>query len=120
HPLKAARPAVGNLRGIEANAVVTPVAFARELGYRHELDGRDAQVPQPVEIGDDSVESAFRRKSPDVELVQDVVAQRRAEPVLILPVEATVNEFRGAVHPLRLGSGRRVATLLLLIESIPV
>ena len=40
------RTAVRARRRIEAHAVVTPVALARKIRHRHQLDRRDAEVPQ--------------------------------------------------------------------------
>ena len=45
-PLQAVRPAVTVLRRIREHAVISPVACARELADRHELDGGDAQIAE--------------------------------------------------------------------------
>ncbi len=54
--LRPVRPAVAGLHGEGVHAVVAPVAAAGELRDGHKLDGRDAEVAQSVEVGDDGVE----------------------------------------------------------------
>ena len=53
-PLQAVRPAVAVLRRVGEHAVVAPVARARELADRHDLDGRDAQLAEVAQPGDDA------------------------------------------------------------------
>src|SRR5439155_25209750 len=68
-PLEAVRTAVGMMRSEEQHAVVAPSPLARELGYRHELDGGDTEVDEVVELGDDRLERALLCERADVELV---------------------------------------------------
>src|SRR5207253_78867 len=51
-----ARAAIGRLRSVEVDAIVTPVARARELGDWHQLDGGHAEVGKRGKMRDDRLE----------------------------------------------------------------
>ena len=91
--LEAGRAAVRILNGEGKNAVVSPVPAARELSDRHQLDRRDAGFSDLVEMRNNSVERSLRSESSDVELVDDVVFNRKPEPVAVFPVEAWIDNF---------------------------
>ena len=58
--LQSGRPAVGIVDGEGEDAVVTPVAPARELGHRHELDGTHPERGEVLELAAAPVEGAIR------------------------------------------------------------
>ena len=86
-PLQALRPAVAVLRRVGKHPVVAPVPRARELGDRHDLDGRDAQIAEVAQPGDDAVERALGREGADVQLVEDQVLAADALPAAVGPGE---------------------------------
>jgi hypothetical protein len=61
---QARRPAVAVLRGVGQDPVVAPVALARELPDRHQLDRGDPEVGQLGQPRDDRVEGALGVKVP--------------------------------------------------------
>ena len=55
------------LRGREqVHAIVAPAALAREIGHRHQLNRRHAQVAQVVQVRDQRVERAGSGGGSDV------------------------------------------------------
>ena len=74
-PFEAVRAAVTVLHRERINPVVAPVAPSRKLGHGHEFQGRDAEVFQFVQVGDDRVKGPFRGKSPHVQFINDVISQ---------------------------------------------
>ena len=60
------RAAVGILDGEGIDAVIPPVPPARELGHRHELDGRHAELPEVIEVRHDAIERALPAERADV------------------------------------------------------
>src|SRR2546426_5113129 len=91
--LEASRAAVRILNGEGKNAVVSPVPAARELSDRHQLDRRDAGFSDLVEMRNNSVERFLRSESSNVEFVDEVVFDRKPEPVTVFPVEAWIDNF---------------------------
>ena len=75
-PRQACRPAVGRVRRVGVEAVVSPAAVAGKGRHRHQLDRGDAELAQPSQPRDDAVEGRLRRERPDVELVEDEFVQR--------------------------------------------
>ena len=115
------RTAVGRLRRIEVNAVVTPVARARELGDRHELQRGDPQVGQPREMRDDGFEGARGRGGAHVELVEDEVHARAAPEALVRPRKACrIDHDRRSVHTLRLPVRHGIGSVALAVEAVLV
>ena len=74
--LRPSGPAVGVMRRVQVDPVVAPAAVARELGDRHQLDVRDAQRDEMVEVLDRPVERALGRERPDVQLVDHRLRER--------------------------------------------
>ena len=89
--LQSMRSAIAVLRRIGVNAVIAPVARSRKLPDRHQLEGRDTQITQCRQAGDDRFECAFRGEGPDVEFVEHQIFSRHSGPALIRP-----SEFIGA------------------------
>ena len=75
-PLEAERPAVAGLRGAEVDAVVAPAVAAGELGDRHHLDRRDAELRERGQVLDRGVERALAGERADVQLVDHERGQR--------------------------------------------
>src|SRR5262249_47681076 len=86
------------------DAVVAPVPPAGELRHRHELDGVDAHVDEPVQLSNDGVERPYRREGADVQLVQDEVGEVNPPPVLVVPVASRVDYLRWPVYAVRLAA----------------
>ena len=120
-PLEPVRPAVGVMRGVQADAVVTPAPAAGELGHRHQLDGVDAQLGQVAQVPDRPVEGARGREGADMALVQDGPGQRQPAPAAVVPAERGVVDDPGrAVHPVRLRAGARVGPGRAAIQAVRV
>src|SRR5579872_6710520 len=84
-PLQIARSSVTVLHGKRKDAVVSPVACARELRNRHYLNRCNAEISQPIEMRNQCRERAFWRVGANVQLVNYSVAQRDTLPCLIGP-----------------------------------
>ena len=105
----------------EIDAVVAPVALARELGHRHQLQRRHAQRAQRIEPFDQRVERAFRRVGADVALVDDQRLRIEAAPASVAPAErGRIDDLRGAMHALRLAARIGVGVAPLLVQVIAV
>ena len=64
-------PAIGRVWGVGQHAVIAPVAAARKVADRHDLDGGYAKRNQMVELADCGTKGALRRKGADVQFVDD-------------------------------------------------
>src|SRR5262249_34606253 len=94
------------------HAVIAPVARARELADRHELDPRHPDVAQLWQFGRDAVERPRVSERPDVQLVEHEIAARRRAPVTVAPLEAPrVDGARRPVDAVRLRPARWIRTL---------
>jgi hypothetical protein len=103
--------AIACIRRERQHAVVSPVARAREIGERHQLDGRDAKLGQVIQAFLHAAKGACRRKRADVKLVERGLVPRSPRPVLIGPVEIVgVDDFARAMHVIRVESRRRIGT----------
>ncbi len=101
--LEAERAAVGRLRGAEVDAVVAPAVVAGELGDWHDLDRRHAELGELRQVLDRGIEGPLRRERPDVQLVDDLLAERPRLEVLVGPDErARVDDPRRAAQALGL------------------
>ena len=110
--LELVRAAVGGLGGAQVHAVVAPAAGAGELGDRHQLDHRHAELGERRQVRDRARERALGAERPDVQLVDHRVVQARGAEVAVLPVDAVrVEHPRRPAQPLRLparaGVGQR-------------
>ena len=116
------RMAVGARGRVEEHAVVAPVPAAREVGQRHDLDGRDTQVPEVIELADGGEERALARERADVQLVDDERVQRHAAMVgVVLPgVLPGRHDLRGTVDAPRLVARERVGERPALVTVEPV
>lgn len=101
--------AVGGVRREGQHAVVAPVALARKVGQRHELDRGDAQLGQRVKALPRGRESAFGREGADVQFVDHRLLPRPAAPGPVLPcIGRRVDDAARAVHVLRVEARGRV------------
>jgi hypothetical protein len=113
--------AVGGVRGIGVEAVVTPAAVPWEGRHRHQLDRGHAEVAQLAEVRDHAVERSFFTEGADVELVAHELLQRHAAPRLVAPAEGgRVDDPGGPADPFRLEARARVGPGLRLVEHVEV
>ena len=66
------RPAVEPGRREPVHPVIAPAEVAREVGNRHQLNGRDAERPQPVETTGRARPGTLGRERADVQLVENL------------------------------------------------
>src|SRR5262249_4016097 len=100
---KVFRPPVRGVRRIRQDAVIAPVSPAREVADRHDFDRGNAERGQVLEFGDRGPESALRRESADVQLVDYRLRPRAASPTSVAPnVGRGVDHFAWAMHIRRL------------------
>src|SRR5690606_26036201 len=85
-PLQADSASIYRMRTIQQHAVVPPATVARELRHRHELDRRETDAAEMVELAPDPVEIAFGGESAGVELVDDRLFPRAPRPGGGLPI----------------------------------
>src|SRR5690606_22142287 len=101
--------AVRGLRGEGQGAVVAPTTPARAFGYGHQLERRNAERDEMVELFLDCGVRARGRERADVQLVEHRLAPWTSAPVAVLPVELPrVNHLAGAVHVDGVEAGSRV------------
>ena len=112
--------AIGVLHREGINPVVAPVAPARKLGHRHQLQGGDPQIFQIIQMGDNGVEGPFRGKSPHVQFINHVIGKGEAGPMAVVPGEIRLNHLGRAVHPLGLKPGGRVREILLPVKPVKI
>ncbi len=98
--------AVAAGRSKRRDAVVSPVAAAREIGDGHQLDSRDSEVADVGETLRDRRERPLPREGPDVELVDHEPLEGRPGPRGVRPRERPgVDHLRRPVDALRLEAG---------------
>src|SRR5579875_574724 len=115
------RPAVGVLGGEGVGAVVAPVALAGKLSHRHQLDRGDTQLGKLAEMRNNLVECARLAERPDVQLVDDVVAQSDAGPMFVGPLDGCrIDDGRWSMDAVWLPTGGRIGIVLLVVYDISV
>jgi hypothetical protein len=113
--------AVVAVRGKEQHAVVAPVAAAREIGHRHQLDGGYAEVDQVVEPFDQVHEPAARGAGTGVQFVEHRLVPGPALPVPVLPGKGErIDHHARAVHVLGLRARGRVRHEQVAVDAKPV
>jgi hypothetical protein len=115
--------AVIGLHGVEADAIVAPVARAWDGIDGHEFDGGDAEIAEVVEALNGGVEGGFGGDGADVEFVEYVAGQGEAAPVIVLPGKGGIDDFGGSVNAFgeqpgdRVGDGERADEVLVAIAG---
>ena len=115
--------AVVGLHGVEADAIVAPVAWAGYGVEGHEFDGGDAEVVEIFEAMDGGVESGLGGKGADVEFVEHKLDRGNSVPVVVLPGKCGIDDFGGAVDALgkqprdRIGKCKRAGDVLVAITG---
>jgi len=71
-------------------------------------------------MGNDGIKGPFGGKGSYVELVKDIVPERRAAPGVILPGELGIDYLRRTVDAFGLIPGSRIRAFLLALEAIKV
>ena len=108
-PFEVLRAAVAGVRREGQHAVIAPVAGAREVGERHQLDGRDAEIDEMVQLLPHAVVGAGRREAADVELVENRFLPGPSRPVTVLPVVGErVDDLARSVDVVGLKPGRGI------------
>jgi len=105
-PAQPGRAPVGRLGRVQVDPVVAPSANSRELGHRHDLDRVDAEAGQLGQVRDRAVERPGVAERPDVQLVDDQLAQRRR--IGRGGRTAAADDPGGAAQPVRLLTRARV------------
>jgi hypothetical protein len=71
-------------------------------------------------MGNDGIKGPFGGKGSYVELVKDIVPERRAAPGVILPGELGIDYLRRTVDAFGLKSGCWIWTLLLGVQAVKI
>jgi hypothetical protein len=77
--------AVGRIRSEGQNPVVTPVPLSGEFRQRQQLDRRDAEIAQLLELLLETRIGALRGRRPDMHLVEHRLFPGAALPAVVLP-----------------------------------
>src|SRR5712692_8135501 len=96
--LQTGRSAVGILNSKQKGPVIAPISRTGKLSDGHDLDSCYSRAGQFVKLGDNRFESSLRSEGADVQFINDVVFDRQAEPVLVLPIEPWIDHFGRTVH----------------------
>ncbi len=107
--LRASGAAIGGVRRVRQHTIVAPAARAAELRHRHQLDGRDAQRLQVIQLLLHAGEGAGRRERAGMQLVDHGLLPRAAAPIGRAPgVGARIDQSRRPVYVADLRPRRRV------------
>ena len=119
--LQTARPAIRILRSIRKHAVVAPVAVARKLADRHDLDRRDSQLFEIAQPRDDRLERPLARESSHVDLIEDKILAADSFPILIRPGKLIgKHNRRGAKEPVRLPERAGIGAARPSVQAVDV
>src|SRR5690606_34634329 len=118
--LECCRSPVRVLHGERVHPVVAPVTRSGELRERHQLDDADPEVTQCGQPACSRVERALRREGADVQLVEDVLVEGQAGPVVPGPLERWRAPGGAAVNAVRLVARCRVRQHVATVESVAV
>ena len=119
--LKAFGTTVVRLHGVGRDAVIPPIAHARKSGYRHHLDHRDPQLLQVLQLRDSAVEGAIRREGPDVQFVNNVIAESEPAPSIVAPLKRRrIDDLGWAVHTLGEEARHRIRNRRTTVENVGV
>src|ERR1700679_276739 len=88
------------------NAVVSPVALARKIGKRHQLEGSNSEIDKGIETIVYRRKSSGGRERAYVQLIDDGLLPRPAAPGFIMPIKVPrIDDFAGPMHITRLEAG---------------
>jgi hypothetical protein len=114
-------PAVAPRWSKQLHAIVSPVPLSGEVGDRHQLDRRHAELRQVRQLLGRRGEGAGGRERTDVEFVQDQLAKGGAAPAGVGPSEAVrVHHLGRAVNALRLTARGRIGIRPLAVHAVAV
>src|SRR5262245_6596710 len=114
-------PAIGAVRRIEQDSVVSPVAPASEVGNRHQLDRRQSGLDHVIELLYRRAKRAAGGECADMKLQERRVLPRPPPPVICPPFEAVViDHFAWPEYVLRLKVRGRIHNLDLGVNAILV
>src|SRR5215831_6177907 len=103
------------------DAIVAPVARARKLGNRHQLQRRHSQVAQRREAGNDGLKGASGCEGSHMEFVKHQVSPLYTRPGLVRPCKMRWPQHGGgAMHAVWLPARHRIRTLWPAVEAIRV
>ena len=106
-PLELVGAAVAGIRRERQHAVVAPVARARKIGKRHQLDRGHAEPGQMVELAAQAIVGALLAERADMQLVQHRLVPRPAAPVRVLPLVAAADRPPGSARARRRAGSAR-------------
>src|SRR5579863_8067931 len=93
------RPAIHAIRSKWENAVISPIAFARKVSYRHNFQRGHSNIDEIIEAFARRCKSSSLRKRSDVQFVNHSLFPAAAPPSTIAPVEAGgAYHLAGSVH----------------------
>ena len=120
-PTHVVRGAVSVVGREQIDAIVAPAERARELGDRHDLHRRDAQVHESRQAPGRGLPGPLGGEGPQVQLVDDLALEDQAFPCIISPpVKTGIDHLGGAVRPFRLVSRCRVRIRVPPIEPVAI
>jgi hypothetical protein len=115
--LELVRRTVARFRREQADAVIAPIVRARRLGERHQLDRRDTQRHEMVQLLRHRGVSPLRRERSDMQLVDHGLFPGAAAPVRVGPAKRRgINDLAVAVHILGLPARGRIGNPGLAVE----
>src|SRR3984957_6417068 len=118
--LEVLRSAVTCIRGVRKGSVIAPVPAALEVTDRHDLDGRDTEVREVVQLKSGSRKRALRRKNADMEFVKHHVIPFAARPGLAPAKCGWVYGLARTVYVIGLKARRRIGNLLSARQRKPI
>src|ERR1700730_9830645 len=119
--LQTARASVRILWRERLHAVISPVAPAGELRYRHQFNGCDSQFTHLGQVRDENLKSSFSRVRAHVQFVENSVLQFWPTPGRVRPFEIVqIDHLRWAVNTFGLKARGGIGPLAAILESLKV
>ncbi len=113
--------AVAGIGRERQHPVVTPVAPAREVGDRHQLDGGDAEVCEVVELPPQAIEGALLAERAEVQLVEHGLVPGPAAPDGVAPAIAQgIDDQARAVDIIGLAARDRIGNANTVRELVAI
>src|SRR5690606_27077986 len=109
---------IGPRRREQCSVVIAPVPSTRKVGDRHELNGRNSQIPEIFQPPAHAVVIAFRREGADMKLVKREPLPWDTGPAAVTPtVLRWIHDHRRSVYAFGLESGERVGKFLIFVDA---